>query len=251
MENNNQQQNTIKDQILHKIKTQELSMRPKSSFVWKVALITFIAIVIFCISVFICNFILFHIIESGRGALLGFGPRGYLVFLKFFPWTLLFADIALIIGLNYLLKTFEFSYKRPGIYLAAGLVVVVLASGLIVSMSTPLNKELQRQSEMGHLPRPVGELYTQARRPPREKGICECRVLAVSENTITVQDIHNELNMPVTIQLPPEFPHDFETGSVLFIAGDLLNGEIRPFGIHKKPGRPLPQNQRPQPVPAR
>lgn len=249
MENNNQQKNTMKDQILQKINMQELSMRPKSSFIWKIAIVVFLTIVVFIISVFICNFILFHIIESGRGALLEFGPRGYISFLRFFPWTLLLADIALIMGLQSLLKTFEFGYKRPGIYLAAGLVIVVLASGLIVSMSTPLNKELQRQSQIGHLPRPVGEFYDQARRPPGERGICECRVLEVSESTIIVQDVHNEARTPITIQLPPEFSHDFEVGSILFIAGDILNDEIRPFGIHRKPVRPLPRDQQSQMMP--
>ncbi len=244
MENNTNQHNSIKDQILQKISSQELSMRPKSSFIWKVAIVTFLAVIVFIISVFICNFILFHIIESGRGTLLEFGPRGYLVFLKFFPWTLVFIDIALIISLQYLLKTFEFGYKRPGIYMAAGLIVVVLASGLIVSLSTPLNKEIERQSQMGHLPRPVGDFYNEARRPPGEKGICECLVLAVTDTTVTVQDIHLTSRAPITIELPPELPHDFEIGSIIFVAGDIQNGHIRPFGIHKNAPRLSPQNLR-------
>lgn len=248
METNNQQKNTIKEQILEKIKTQEVSMRPKSSFIWKVAIIALVASIIFSISVFICNFILFHIIESGRGTLLEFGLRGYLSFLRFFPWTLLFADIVLIVGLQYLLKTFEFGYKRPGVYLTAGLVIAVLASGLIVSLSTPLNKELQRQSQTGRLPRPVGNLYDQAQRPPEQKGICECRVLKVTGDIIVVQDIHNTLREPITIQLLPQLPHDFEINSIVFIAGDILDGQIRPFGIHKNFIRPGQRGSRPQPV---
>ncbi len=238
MEQNNPQQNTIKDSILEKISKNELSMRPKWNFMLKIAAVSFLLTMVLIVSVFICNFIFFHISESGRGALLGFGPRGYLSFIRFFPWELLALDIVLVVFVNYVLKKFEFAYKRPGVYIVFGLLSVVVISGVMVSVYTPFNRELDRQSKMGHLPQPLGQLYDHARRPPPPNhGICRCEILTVSETTLTAKDTQNE--EVFTIFLPADSPKDiqFRPGEIVFLAGD-INPErntIHLFGIQKVP----------------
>jgi hypothetical protein len=232
MEQTNQQHDTLKQDILGKIKRDELLMRPKSRFVAHIALIATLAFVTFVLSVFICNFIFFHTAESGHGALLGFGPRGYLPFLYVFPWGLLLIDLVLIGFLQYLLRTFQFGYKRPGVYIALGIVTVIIVSGIIVSGETPFNRELMNQAQMGHLPPPIQGLYRQTHRGPADHDICRCEVVAVSDTTLTLKETE-DADVPFTVFLPPELPHDFVVGEIVFIAGDVQGGVIKVFGIRK------------------
>ncbi len=209
-------------------------MRPRWNFILKIVLVAFLIFIIFLISVFICNFILFHISESGRGALLGFGPRGYYSFLEFFPWGLLALDGVLLLVLHYLLKKFEFGYKRPGAYVIISVFVIILTSGMIVSSQTPLNKELSRQATMGHLPAPFRQLYDRTHRPlPPGHGLCRCEVLYISNGALTLRDTGEKREI-FTLILPAEFPHEeFEEGDIVLVAGEIKDGVIHAFGIRK------------------
>ena len=247
MEHNKEQFDTLKKNILEKIQKNELLMRPKRQFILKIAAVAFLVFITFILSVFICNFIFFHIIESGRGALLTFGPRGYLSFLQFFPWTLLFIDIGLIILLQYTLRTFEFGYKRPGIYLATGILGVIVVSGILVSQQTPFNRILSEEATLGHLPMPIRDFYNQALQPPPAgRGICRCEVISIDDDTLLLKDTDGDGTV-LTIILSDAMPHDFEVGTTVFVAGDVRDNKLNAFGIQKM-GRPhFPHRENRQP----
>ncbi len=65
--------NNIKLQVLDKIQSGDISMRPKYYFFLKVAAVTLVSFLVLIISSFLVSFVVFSIVQSGRLFLLGFG----------------------------------------------------------------------------------------------------------------------------------------------------------------------------------
>lgn len=229
----------IKEQILSKIRGHELSMRPRAYFVFKVAALAVVVLAVLAISIFIFNFILFSIRISRGDLFLGFGPRGFQAFLAFFPWDLFIIDAALIALLGWLVRQFSFGYKKPVLFLLAGLILFTGIFAVVLDRGTSVNDHFLREADKHHLPPPVGAFYINARRlPPQGSGVCrECIVISINGNTLRVQDARNASSSFFTIMLPKDDPRattsNIKIGDVLFIAGDREGGTIRAFGIRQ------------------
>src|SRR4051812_38105080 len=111
MNEDTQQQNTVKDSILEKIKAGEVSMRPRSYFVLKSIILGILAIIGIFVSSLLLSFIFFSLHVSGRLFLLGFGGRGIEAFILLFPWKLFLIDLIIVFVLQSLIKQFRFGYK--------------------------------------------------------------------------------------------------------------------------------------------
>jgi hypothetical protein len=239
--------NPLQQKILEKIRSGEVSMRPRAYFMLKMALLALVAAAIVLVSVFILNFILFSIRASSQDALLGFGPRGLVAFLAFFPWPLLILDGLLIAGAQWLLREFKFGYKLPVVYVIAGLLVATVAAAFVLDRGTGLNDALLDRYDHDELHGPFGDLYGNARRLPPGQGMCRCVITEVNGNTLTVKDLRTDAAL--TVIVPSDDPHatssGLSVGDVVFIAGDGdKDGDdmvIRAFGIRKiAPGGPGP-----------
>ena len=136
-------------------------MRPRLYFVLQVAALLALAFLALGISVFIINFILFSVRLNRIDTLLGFGPRGWGAFVRFFPWTLLLADVGLIALLEWLLRRFRFGSKIPVLYLLGGLLFVTILTGAVLDRGTPFNDDLFKIR--AGLPAPFRLIYIQAR----------------------------------------------------------------------------------------
>jgi hypothetical protein len=102
--NNNQPNNRIDGQpdikascaeILQKIKSDDVKMRPRVYFTIKLIILAIISIITLITTVFLFSFVLFSVRASGEMLLLGFGYRGVVIFLSLFPWKTLFLEIVL------------------------------------------------------------------------------------------------------------------------------------------------------------
>lgn len=243
MENN---QHNIKDAVLRKIRAHELTMRPRLYFTLQVVALLATGFAALAVSVFICNFILFSIRLNSHDVLLGWGPRGILAFLYFFPWGLLALDAALIFILERLLKQFRFGYSRPSLHLFLGLLVFVALVSFGIDRGTDVNDRLMRNADDNPSSSPFTELYTQARRPlPPGSGFARGVIAAIEGNTVTLKNLEGTTS--VSVVLPPNDPRatttDLQVGDTVFVAGDLLqNGAIQAFGVHKvSSNRPVHQ----------
>jgi hypothetical protein len=236
METNHPQPKSMRERILEKIDTRELSMRPKIYFTLKVAALVLITLAVLVISIFIFNFILFSSRINGHESLLGFGPRGILTFLEFFPWWLLGIDIALIILLEWLLRQFRFGYKSPVLYLLLTLLVVTASTAFLIDRGTAFNDQLLDRAEHHHLPPPLNNFYGEAHHHASpDSGLCTCIITAISQNSLTLRDTMSSTTL--TVILPPNDPRATSTslkvGDMVFVAGDIDHGVIRAFGLRK------------------
>lgn len=154
-------------------------MRPRAYFVLRAAAALVVALVVLVISIFICNFIFFTIRLNGHESLLA-RPGGILLFLQFFPWTLLALDALMVLVLEQMLRYFKFAYRRPVLYLVLGLIAAVAAAGFALDRGTPFNDRALDWADHGRLPPPFIEIYEGAHRPlPPELRPGETRVFRV------------------------------------------------------------------------
>ena len=226
----------MKDEILRKIHADTLRMRPKLYFTLQVAALVIIVLVILVVSVFICNFILFSIRINSHDALLGFGTRGLLSFLRFFPWPLLILDGGLIILLQWLVRQFRFGYKSPMLFLFLAIILMTGAVGLILDRETPLNDMLLRGSDEHRLPPFFSDVYGHARHLPlSDEGFCKCTISAIEGNTLYVIDAQSTTTL--TVLLPQDDAYATTSGLIVgdtvLIAGDRDGSVIEAFGVRK------------------
>jgi hypothetical protein len=230
-------EHNLKDNILNKIRMDELTMRPKIYFTLQVAALVILTLAVLVVSVFIFNFLLFSIRVSGHLSFLGFGWEGLFVFLHFFPWGFLLLDVALIAILESLLRRFRFGYKVPVLYLLGGLLCLTVLAALLVDRGTGFNDMLLMHADRHELPGPFGEFYEHARIPlPPDSGVCKCSILSINGNTMVVRDTHSSTTL--TIVLPQNDPYATTTflrvGDIILIAGDTDDGGIiKAFGVGK------------------
>lgn len=233
--NEHNQDKNIKDEILRKIEAHELSMRPKVYFTLKVVVFTLLAFAVLVVTVFIFNFILFFFRLNSLAMLPGFGARGFIAFIRFFPWEFLLLDILLIFALQWVVRKFRFGYKTPTLYVLGGLVVVTALCGFIIDRGTYFNDFLLHRADEQRLPMPFGKMYMQARHSLQTSGICRCLIVAINGNIVTVKDFDGSL--PYTIVLPENSRRATTTylkiGDRVFIAADVKSGVIHAFGLKK------------------
>ena len=235
-EHDTEKKDAMKDEILRKIHADTLRMRPKLYFTLQVASLVILVLVILVVSVFICNFILFSIRINSHDALLGFGPRGLLSFLRFFPWPLLILDGALLILLQWLVRQFRFGYKSPMLFLFLAIILMTGAVGLILDRETPLNDMLLRGSDEHRLPPFFGDVYGHARHMPLvDEGFCKCIISAINGTSLTVYD--SQSTTTLTVLLPEGNAHattsGLQIGDTVLIAGDRDGSVIHAFGVRK------------------
>ena len=232
---NQEHHSKIREHILDDIKSGHIAMTPRAYFTLRLVALLALVVAVVITTIFIFNFIFFSIRINGDDALLAFGPRGFETFLAFFPWGYLILDIVLIFALQWLVRYFRMGYRIPVLYLIAGLLVFSVAFGFALD-STRINENLMENHE--YLPRPFGDFYGGARhRPERGSGICECTILSISGDTLTVRDTR-VASSTLTVALPQSDDHATTTGlqigDTIFIAGDEEDGVIHAFGVRKE-----------------
>ncbi len=209
----------MKNNILEKIRTDEVKMRSKAYFRLKVALLAVVAFLVLLTSIALCSFVIFSLHESGRSFLLDFGSRGFFLFIVLFPWTLFILDAALILLLEKLLAKFSFAYRRPTIYLIGGILVIILTLGYAIDRVTDLHASLLDRADKGELPL-FGGLYEQLRDQPAPTGICRCVITSINGNVLTLRDDHPEQGVSIlrTFVIPADATtSSLRVGERLFI----------------------------------
>jgi hypothetical protein len=226
-------QNNFKDRVLHSIEEQNVQTYSKAHFRLRVVLLVALAVLTLMVSVFFFSLVFFDLRFSGRGALLGFGPQGFFLFLRTFPWLLLTFDVILIAVLEWLLRKFRFGYRTPVLYLLIVLLAIAISVGFVIDRNTAFNDALIKQADAHHLPSPFRELYENERGLP-PGGICKCLVTAVTSSTVTAVDVNRGVTTTLTIVLPPNYvaTNILKVGDVIFVAGNrMASNTIQVFGV--------------------
>jgi hypothetical protein len=229
---------SIKETILEKIKEDKLSQKPRLYFTLKVVLLVLVSLAILVISIFILNFILFSIRINSQDELLGFGPRGVMAFLRFFPWAWFILDLIFIAFLQKLIRKFKFGYRVPVLYLLVGIFGATVVLGFVVDRTTDVNDRMLRRADGHRMPSSFDRFYRGARHPVAPgNGVCVCTIVDLFENKMLVADNRFGTTTLLSVTLPMHDSHATSTnlrkGDTVFIAGELKDGMIQAFGVKK------------------
>lgn len=223
MNDNNIQQN-IQNNVLEKIRSGQIQIKPKAYFVARLSATIFITIVILVLSAFILSFILFSVRESGQQFLLGFGSMGIYTFLSLFPWTLLLIDTVMIFVLERLLKGFKFGYRISALSIFIWAFIASTVLGMFVSL-TPIHNMLLEYAEQDELPF-IGDTYQSIHDSHSDQGVFKGTVVSVDGDNVTIinDEIYDEDDGVHTIELPKD--HGVvNLDDTIYVLGS-VNGEV-------------------------
>ncbi len=143
----------ITESVMEKIHQGEVKMRPKMYFIIG-SVLTFLGLVFsLATSVFLFGLIRFSIRSHG-----GMGSYRYQQILESFPlWVPILAVVTLFVGI-WLLRQYDFSYKKNYPLIIITVVVAVIATGLFID-SVGLHDNLARRGHMRGMMKGGGDGY--------------------------------------------------------------------------------------------
>ncbi|MFZ2523183.1 MAG: hypothetical protein WAW92_02240 [Minisyncoccia bacterium] len=243
MTNEENQKKEIELSVLSKIEQGEIKMTPKLYFVAKAGALIFVAFAIFVISSILVSFIIFSLLNRGDLFLLSFGTKGIYKFILLFPWYLLSVGAFLLVLLDYLLRRFKYGYNSPLAYLFLATLVFVTLFSFLINF-TSFHLRLEKYVKANNI-RFVRDMYGNALRSHREKGVIKGVVSFVGDNYIVVSSSGSDLGLSdeeYKVYSPSGMsPGNFvKIGDEIYIAGDIATGtEIISYGIQRMtiPGR--------------
>jgi len=228
---NNQQQKSIKERVLEKIKSNRIKMRPRFYFVLKTVLLAVGFFVAGALVLFLISFISFHLRASGVWYLPSFGFRGLGIYLRLMPWFLILAGLILILILEILAKRFSFVWRRPIIYSLLTIILIALIGGFIIER-TPFHQGLFFQARQGKLPfaGPVYRSFGMPRFHDVQRGVVE----EVIENGFKIRTFDYQL-LTVVLAEETQFPFgkEIEKGDTVVVMGEREDDTVRAFGVRK------------------
>lgn len=228
---------SMSEQVLQKIHAHELTMRPRMYFTLRTIALVVFAFLAFTLTISLGSFILFSIRASHQISLLGFGPSGYLIFIKLFPWPLAILDIIFLVALERILRTFRFGYRSPLLYLLVGILGLSLAVSIFIDRGH-LSDSLLHSARDYNLPF-VRHFYDHGRRPPSiENGVCPCSIVSATGTVVTANEfIPGEQPRQIDIYLPADVATStMRQGDRYFIIGEYTGGILHASHIREMDG---------------
>ncbi|MFZ2522260.1 MAG: hypothetical protein WAX44_00230 [Minisyncoccia bacterium] len=227
----------MKDEVLKKIESGQVSMKPKSFFYFKVILLFLLIFIGLVVSSVLISYILYSIKISGQLNLFSFGTRGIYEFILIFPWLVLILDIFVLMFVDWLIKSFRLGYNSPIIYLFLGTFMLMTLLGSLVNL-TSFNRALMYKAETQNLPL-VNNYYGSIRRSHSSRGIYRGVVESVKGNTFVL--LHTDYDGdssygPIVIEISEELSQKslIKVGDEVFVAGNVsTTSQVKAYGISK------------------
>jgi hypothetical protein len=174
----------LKHILIEKIERGSLRQKPRWQFVLYAVLSIIGIVFLFGAALYIISFIALITREQSFIRLLGFGTRGFGVFIHEAPWILFFLLGCISIILYILIKRYAFVYSKPIVYRLIGLgIIICFISFCIFSIDTSM-----RFAKFGDAPRLplLGTAHDHFRRAPNHE-ITKAKIIRIDENTLIVQ----------------------------------------------------------------
>jgi len=229
---NNQEQKSIEEVVLNKIKSGEVKMRPKIYFVLKTTLIALSVFVVILFVLYLVSFIVFTMRASGAWFLPGFGPLGARTFLFSLPWILILIAVILIVALEVFAKHFTFVYRRPIVYSMLIIIALVLLGGFIIER-TSFHPDLFWRAREGHLPL-MGRIYRDPNMMVEPQNVHHGVVSELTEEGFRLKKSNDEiLNVVVSGETQFPFEKEIKEGDIVVVMGERNDDTVQAFGVRR------------------
>ncbi|MFA5954053.1 MAG: hypothetical protein WC817_00765 [Patescibacteria group bacterium] len=240
----NSEHKNLRDLVLQKIRLGEVAMRPRWHFVLKSALLMTGVVLLVLTILFVISLGFFVLHLSGVWFVPAFGWGGLGVFLRSLPWLLIGTALLFIGLLEALVRRYPLAYRRPLLYSAISVMVLVFLGGFLVAL-TPLHHRLLLSAERNELPF-AGPLYRGfggQRFSDVHKGI----VTEVADENFDIQTRRGSV-IHVTVTSDTRFPFGLavQPGDNVVVFGELFENTIQALGIGRVDSDDLPAMPRPR-----
>ena len=148
---NDSEYKSVKTEILEAIKRGNVKMRPKWFFLLQSGLAIAGGALVGLTLLYLTSLIIFILRRNGVWFVPVFGPLGWFAFLISLPWLLIVLVLVFVLILEILVRHFSFAYRRPLLYSALGIVVLVVGGGFIVA-ATGFHRQFGRYADQHRLP---------------------------------------------------------------------------------------------------
>ncbi len=223
---------SMRDSVMAGIDAGKIKMKPHWHFVAKGVLLIIGIVLAILMLLYISSFIIFVLHQTGVWFAPGFGLRGIQEFLRDLPWLLVVIAILFMVILQFLIKRYSFSYGRPLLFSALGIIVLVIVGGFIVSL-TPVHRGLMLRAQDDRLPF-AGGFYRHHGTPPNPGDVTPGEIIELIEEGYKINTPRSEI---LTIVVTPQtrFPlgMKFEVGDKIVVVGNRINDTIEAFGIRE------------------
>jgi hypothetical protein len=207
--------NSFKEDILNKIKSEKVKMKPKLYFIVRPILFVFCLIMIVVFSIYFLSFLFFIFKINDGWALTSFGLRGVLALLMSLPWGIISFILLLMVVLETLLFRFSSVYRKPVLYSFLVLLVLISVISLAVGLTSFhdnmfLNRKL-----------PWMGLYEGYERIDFRNIHCG-KVLGITDNGFVIEYMDDPACMEVKVIVPQEFAKhkELKIGDIVILAGE-------------------------------
>jgi len=220
----------FKDEIIKKINSQEIQMKPKFHFI--LTTILYIGGLIFgalCL-VYLISFLIYFFNIQSLEQTRNFGLYGLKIFLYSLPWFIMLLAGILFVILQILVRHFSFGYKKSILY-TVGAIVILITSTSIAIAKTSFHDNLQNTALKRQVPimQQFYKRYEQvenmhrgiARDIQREQFILD---------EITFEHKSNIIKILERTRVKPGLK--IQEGDIVIVIGEAKNSEILAEGIH-------------------
>lgn len=228
---NNEQTKTIKEHILATIESGQVKMRPRWHFALKAMLAALGGIILGLTVLYLASFIIFILRQTGVLFVPAFGWEGWFAFFTHLPIFLIILVIVFIIGLELLVRHCAFAYRRPLLYSAFGIFVLVIFGALAV-VNSHLHGNLAKYAN-DNKDTFVGRFYvdySQQRFPDVHRGM----IIEMTNNGFVMRDPGEEsLTVFISRRTRLPFGADFSDGDIVVVFGSRDDGSVQAFGVQE------------------
>lgn len=228
---NNQEQKSIKDAVLDKIKDKEVKMRPRTYFVLRTVLAIFGTIVAALFILYLVSFIMFATRTSGVWFLPKFGFPALGIFFRSLPWILIIMALVLIVVLELFVKHFAFVWRRPVLYSVLGIIILTILGSFII-FRTNLHSDIFWKARQGDMPLPGTRQFYRGFGAPKLSDVHYGIVSGISDTGFTLETQRNEvLNIFVASTTRVLSAKEIEKGDRVLILGNRTNGTVQALDV--------------------
>ncbi len=210
--------------MLQKIRRGEVKRIPKYVFSARGALLILAIMLVAAFLLYVTSFLFFAVQVSGLWDLTAFGFIGMELLVGNFPWLIVALAIVFIAVLEVLLAHYTFVYRRPLLYSAICIALLVVLTGLGIRY-TKLHELIYGHIEQGSLQgaKPLYERYTN----PNPNQFHPGTVLEVRADGFTLeQRDRSVLYVHITPQTRMKEGFKIYPGGRLLVVGHVVDGSI-------------------------
>lgn len=129
------QDTEIKNNILNKIKKDEVKMTPKQFFILKWLGLLLMSVFFLFFGFYILAYVIFLFVDNGLVYMPLFSESGIVDFIVEIPWTLVLIGIFSVFLFSITSKTFYKLYRKPFLTFFFSILMIIILSQLILSLS--------------------------------------------------------------------------------------------------------------------